>query len=60
MAGEEMITPRAVFYNLTIQCKASHAAKNKHDGGSMHLAEYVMYDNKYSIPFLDIYFLLGP
>ena len=26
----------------------------------MHLAECVMYDNKYSIPFLDIYFLLGP
>ena len=30
------------------------------DGGSVHLAECVMYDNKYSIPFLDIYFLLGP
>ena len=34
--------------------------KMNNDGGSVHLAECVMYDNKYSIPFLDIYFLLGP
>ena len=34
--------------------------KMNNDGGSVHFAECVMYDNKYSIPFLDIYFLLGP